>query len=591
MHANGSSVHPENGVARTSVAPTRRSLSDRERTDAALLRGLHQVQGVCTFELDGTLIEGNAKFAAIFGYTPDVLPGLHHDTLVPKDVLETEAHLELWPALRQGEVRSGTFRRCAKGAAREVWIHGDYVPLVDEDGEVYGVGLLCGDITSYVVRNADHEGQIAAIQSSQAVISFEMDGTIREANENFLQTLGYTAAEIQGQHHSIFVRPEERSAPEYRALWQALRRGEAQTGSFRRIGKDGREVWIQGSYTPIRNLAGKPFKVVKYASDITERVQRRRALEAGVEEILAVVAAASKGDLTRELQLRTDQPEGRLADALRSLLSDFRGSIREIAQASEAVAAAATQVASVSRQMAVNAADTSEHAISSSAAAEQVDANVKTIATSVDEMNESITEVAAGAGQAAEVAMAAVTMARETDENMRSLRDSSASIDAIVKVVTSITQQTNLLALNATIEAARAGEAGKGFAVVASEVKELAKQTAAATEDISRKVADIQSKTKVALGSIDQIKSTIDVINETQTTIASAMEEQTATTSEIARSLTEASSGTTEISSGVATVARAASDTAQGANDVQSAGDELSRIANELQRTVSAFRY
>jgi methyl-accepting chemotaxis protein len=393
---------------------------------------------------------------------------------------------------------------------------------------------------------ADLRGKIAAIEKSQAVIEFELDGTIVTANENFLKPMGYTLEEIQGRHHGMFVDDVFRHSQEYKEFWAKLGRGEYQAGEYRRFGKGGREVWIQGAYNPILDGNGRPFKIVKYATDVTDQVKMRSALQ--------------------------------------TLL-------KQVTESATLLASAAQELTSVSQQMAANAEETAAQANVASAAAEQVSKNVATVSTGAEEMGASIKEIAKSANEAARVATSAVKVAERTNATVGKLGASSAEIGNVIKVITSIAQQTNLLALNATIEAARAGEAGKGFAVVANEVKELAKQTAKATEDISRRIEAIQGDTKGAVEAIAQIGKIINQINDIQNTIASAVEEQTATTGEISRNVHEAAQGSNEIAQNITGVAQAARSTTEGASNTKSSADELSRIAQNLQRLVSQFKY
>jgi methyl-accepting chemotaxis protein len=255
------------------------------------------------------------------------------------------------------------------------------------------------------------------------------------------------------------------------------------------------------------------------------------------------------------------------------------------------LASSSQELTYVSQQMAANAEETAAQANVASAAAEQVSKNVSTVSTGAEEMTASIREIAKSANEAARVATSAVTLAQMTNATFAKLGQSSTEIGNVIKVITSIAEQTNLLALNATIEAARAGEAGKGFAVVANEVKELAKQTAKATEDIGRKIEAIQGDTKGAVEAIDQISRIVNQINDTQNTIASAVEEQTATTGEITRSVAEAATGSTEIARNVSGVAEAARSTTEGASNTKSSADELAKIAIDLQKLVSQFKY
>ncbi len=313
--------------------------------------------------------------------------------------------------------------------------------------------------------------------------------------------------------------------------------------------------------------------------------------DAKVDQILEVVSAAAGGDLTREVPVRGDDALGRIGEGLVKLLGDLRVSIAAIAENSTGLNGTADKLSSVSSQMRTNAEQTSAEAGVVSSAAEQVSANVQTVATGVEEMSASIKEIARNAAEAAKVATVGVRVAEKTNTTVAQLGESSAEIGKVIKVITSIAGQTNLLALNATIEAARAGEAGKGFAVVANEVKELAKETAKATEDISRKIEAIQRDTHESVAAIEQIGQIVKQINEIQGTIASAVEEQTATTNEIGRNIAEAAKGSTEIARSITSVAQAAASTNEGVGNTHTAAAELARLASELQTLIGQFQY
>jgi len=310
-----------------------------------------------------------------------------------------------------------------------------------------------------------------------------------------------------------------------------------------------------------------------------------------VDQVLDVVRAASAGDLTRELDLDKTDAIGQVADGLGTLLAMLRTSMGNIGETADALTVAAEQLTILSQGMGEGATLTSDRAASASGASVQVSASIQTVATAAEEMTASIREIAKNATDAATVATGAVGVASDAQSTVASLGESSAEIGQVIKVITSIAQQTNLLALNATIEAARAGDAGKGFAVVANEVKELAKETARATEDIGLKIEAIQSDTSGAVSAISEISEVIGRINDIQATIASAVEQQTATTNEIARSVTEAAGGANGIAEDVTQVASAASDTQQGAQNTLQSATELAAMAAELKQLVGQFRY
>ncbi|MBL8814472.1 MAG: PAS domain-containing methyl-accepting chemotaxis protein [Planctomyces sp.] len=497
---------------------------------AAILRS----QAVIEFDLDGTVLNANELFLTMMGYSLDEIKGQRHSRFVDEATRSSAEYREFWERLNRGEYVSGEFRRVASGG-REVYIQGVYTPILNTDGKPFKVVKFATDVTEARFRNADYQGQVDAIGRVQAVIEFGLNGVITHANENFLQAMGYRLEEIKGKHHSMFVESGDVARPEYKQFWLDLASGQQQSGRFRRIGKGGQQVWIEGSYFPILDYAGRPFKVVKYATDITQLKQVEAALESTVQTL----------------------------------------------------ASAAHELTSVSQQMASNSEETASQASVVSAAAEQVSRNIGTVASAAEELGASIKEIAKSACEAARVATSAVKVADKTNTTVSKLGESSAEIGNVIKVITSIAQQTNLLALNATIEAARAGEAGKGFAVVAKEVKELAKQTAKATEDIGRKIDAIQADTKGAVDAIAQISTIIGQINDIQGTIASAVEQQTAATAEISRNVNEAALGSREIAQNVTGVAEAARSTTEGAANTKSAADELSRMSHELQRLVA----
>jgi methyl-accepting chemotaxis protein len=449
-----------------------------------------------------------------------------------------------------------------------------------------------GESAAEVARQKeDLLAQVAAIGRSQAVIEFQMDGTVVNANENFLKAIGYTLDEIKGKHHSMFVDEASRNNSQYKEFWANLNRGEYQSGEFKRIGKGGREVWLQASYNPIFDLNGKPFKVVKYASDITPQKAAADDLKRKVDSILVSVSAATKGDLTQAITVSGQDAIGQMGEGLAQFLGNLRSSIGRIGQTAGTLSSSSGELTSLSQQMSANAEETSAQAGVVSAASEQVSRNLQTVATSTEEMSATIKEIAKNTSESARIASEAVKVAQATTVTVSKLGDSSTEIGQVIKVITSIAQQTNLLALNATIEAARAGEAGKGFAVVANEVKELAKETAKATEDISRKIEAIQSDTKGAVDAISAISRIINQVNDISNSIATAVEEQDATTNEMTRNVTEAAKGANEIAKNIVGVAEAAKNTPQGAGDSQKSATGLSQMAGELRELVDQFKY
>jgi methyl-accepting chemotaxis protein len=344
----------------------------------------------------------------------------------------------------------------------------------------------------------------------------------------------------------------------------------------------------------IRSITAADSREKLAAAEVAQGAERERLgaqeLTQKVHSILAVVAAAGRGDLTQEVPVRGSDAVGQMGEGLTKFFADLRQSIGSIGASAINLASASEELTTVSQQMSTNAEETSAQTKVVSGATLQVNQNLQTVATGAEEMGASIKEIAKNATEAAKVASSAVRAAETANSTVSKLGASSAEIGQVIKVITSIAQQTNLLALNATIEAARAGEAGKGFAVVANEVKELAKKTAKATEDISRKIETIQDDAKAAVDSIGTISEVIHQINGISNTIATAVEEQNATTNEMARNVSEAAHGSGEITSNIAGVAEAAESTSRGATDTQKAAQQLVQTSAELRRLVEQFK-
>jgi methyl-accepting chemotaxis protein len=724
---------------------------------AGQVNAIGKAQAVIEFNLDGTIITANENFLATLGYSLEEIQGRHHSMFVEPDYKTSPEYKLFWEALNRGEFQAAEYKRLGKGG-KEVWIQASYNPILDLDGKPFKVVKYATDVTQQKLENADYQGQLSAIGKAQAVIEFNLDGTIITANENFLATLGYsleeiqgritacssmrssaraseykefwaklnrgeyeagvqadrqgrqggldsgflqpildlngkpfkvvkyatdvteqklqktrttkdrssaiskaqaviefnmdgtiitandnflnalgyTLEEIQGRHHSMFVEEVPKHHPSTSCSGK-LNRGEYEAAEYKRLGKGGKEVWIQASYNPILDLNGKPFKVVKYATDITQQkleVQQRQALaekvaayQAGeVDKLSETLSKVADGDVTQSYDVTECDEEtaavhaafAEIGKAVNQMCGNLRTALGKVAENTAQVASASTELSATATQLASGAEETTTQSATVASAAEEMSTNmnnmaasteemttnVKSVASAVEEMTASIGEIAKNAEQASTVAGQRGRIGPSSNENIGQLGTAADEIGKVIETIQDIAEQTNLLALNATIEAARAGDAGKGFAVVATEVKELAKQTADATEDIRRRIEGIQSSTGSAVESIGRISEVIAEVNDVSKTIASAVEEQSITTKEIAKNISETSDAASTVSTGVAqsatasqeitqnisSVDEAARQTAQGASQTENVGSELSKLAEELQSLVGQFK-
>ncbi len=587
---SGEQEQPHQGIINGKQVWATGELSEEElriREHEALLKIINLTSIVSTANKRGDILYTNDKLNEVSQYERDECIGNPHNMFrhpdMPKSVFK-----EMWNTIGKGNIFRGKIKNKKKDGTA-YYVDACICPILGDNGKPVKYLGVRYEITEQEIERQNTKGIIEAIDQAYAYVEFDINGIILGTNKNFLTSMGYQHEEVEAQHHSKFIDSDYVESQKYAHFWNDLANGKLFNDEFKFVAKNGSEVWFRAVYMPVKDEMGRVVKVVKIATDITVQKKQELNLVNKVELILEIVNAAAKGDLTKEITVSGSEPIDLVCDALKKFFGQLRENITSISKSSEALASSAEELTAIGQQMAGTAEETSAQSNLVSTAAEQVSQNIQTVAAGAEQLDASIQEIAKNAVDAARVATQAVSVTEETNQTMVKLGTSSTEIGNVVKVITSIAQQTNLLALNATIEAARAGEAGKGFAVVANEVKELAKETAKATEDISRKIEAIQSDTQESVNAIAKISSIIKEINETQNTIASAVEQQSATTNEIGRNVSEAAKGASEISENILSVAQAAKDTAEGSSNNQLAAKELSIMAIELRKIVSQF--
>lgn len=527
-------IEPPQAVAGRPDSELIGGCSERDEDLVSQMIAVHRSRICLDLALDGTILGANPNFLRLMGYTNDEIKGKHHDIFLELRERNSADNRDLWTRLLRGENQLVLGKRIGRNG-KEVWLASNYNPNFAPDGRLYMIQVISTDNTERCIREAAAEGRIEAIRRAMNVFECDVEGRIQDVNENLVRLFGYSRDELIGKHYDVLVGAATRSTPEYKRRaasdWERLRRGEFLSGESKHQAKSGGEIWVQYSYNPILDPNGNVCSVLAFYTDITRRVTTDREVE-------------------------------RIAGAL---------------------AASSSTLEELSLKMSGHADAAAHRANEGTSGAEQANLSLEIVSSGTQQMIASIKEISRSATDAAAVASTAVHTAQSTSSVFKTLEESSGQIEHVVRVITTIASQTNLLALNAHIEAARAGEAGKGFGVVAQEVKQLARETATATEDISRRIEAIQNDSRQAIAAMAEIGRIIGKISDISSVIASAVEEQNATTHEMARSVNEAARNTAGIVKSTAAVAQEAQDTSKAATDTETAAHILAELATNLE--------
>jgi methyl-accepting chemotaxis protein len=493
----------------------------------AVIDALNRSVAMIEFDPTGIVLSANENFCAALGYAPGDIRGQHHRIFVDPTYAASAEYAAFWAKLARGEHDAGEYRRRAKGG-RDVWLQASYNPVLDAKGRVTRVVKVAADITDEKLKNAEYEAKLSAISRVQAVIEFTPAGQVITANENFLKTLGYALNEIVGRHHRMFVEPAYADSADYAAFWKALNDGQFVSTSFKRIGKGGREVWIQASYNPIVDPTGKVAKVVKFATDITDLTE----IGAGLERL-------ARNDLTQDIPRPFSPAFEKLREDFNRAHVNLRETLTGVVSGVQAIHSGTQDISSASDDLSRR---TEHQAASLEQTAAALDQITATVRKASEGANHAQTVVAAANGDAKKSA----DVVRQTVSAMDGINASSREISQIIGVIDEIAFQTNLLALNAGVEAARAGDAGKGFAVVASEVRALAQRSADAAKEIKTLISTSSGqvgegvKLVAETGAfLERIMGQVAEINSIITDVAAGAREQAVGLSQINTAINE----------------------------------------------------
>ncbi|XHE16582.1 PAS domain-containing methyl-accepting chemotaxis protein (plasmid) [Agrobacterium deltaense] len=525
-----------------------------------VLDAFSRSQAIISFTPDGTILDANENFCKAIGYERREIIGKHHRIFVEQKEALSAEYKEFWTKLAKGEYDQRQYKRITK-SGNEIWIEASYNPVIHR-GKVIKIVKIATDVTNAKLESLESAGKLSALSRAQAIIEFTPDGKILTANQNFLDTLGYSLEEIAGKHHSIFCEKEYVASSEYAQFWPRLAAGEFFNDEFKRFTKDGRGIYIQATYNPIFDAEGKVFKIVKFATDVSGRVRALQEIGAGLGRLADC-----------NIRITIDEPFVSEFDHLRH---DFNESLAKFQDTLEQVLAQTSTLSSKSGEMSESASGIAHRSEQQAAALEQTSAALEQITVTVRESTERTGDARKLVREARAAATQSVAVVTSTVEAMDRIETASKEISSIIDVIDEIAFQTNLLALNAGVEAARAGEAGKGFAVVAQEVRELAQRSAKAAKEISGLIANSTKEVKEGVrlvgetgNALKHIEEFVQSIDTNVEAISIAASEQSTSLSEINSAVNSLDQMTQQNAGMVSSMSAIAAALANGAADLE----------------------
>ncbi|WP_243258240.1 methyl-accepting chemotaxis protein [Rhizobium skierniewicense] len=541
--------------------------SSSDRSAVSHYNAISQSHAVIWFTPEGVIRGANANFCKALGYDLKEIVGQHHRLFVEAAIKDSDEYVSFWRDLAAGKHNRGQFRRISKNGD-DVWIEASYDPIV-ENGKVVGVVKIAADITATKIAALHNENNLRALERSVGMIEFDPEGVVVEANSAFCKVMGYERSEIIGQKHRLFCEQSYVASEDYTEFWNKLRAGVFFSDTYRRVGKNGRDVWIQATYNPVFSSRGVIYRIVKFATDITERMN-------AVGMLSSAIGNLADGDLNSQLTTPLDR-------SMETTRQDFNTAVVKLDRVISEIAGASHDIAETAKEMLDNAGTIAKRTEQQAAALEETSSALTQITQTVNDSSQRASEAGDLVRQTRQSAEESGQVVSAAVAAMGQIEQSSKEISNIISVIDEIAFQTNLLALNAGVEAARAGEAGKGFAVVAQEVRELAQRSAKAAKEIKDLITT----------SSNHVKSGVDLVDRTgkalETIVVRVMEIDRNVLA-IVEASREQTIGIKEINQAVNALDQGTQQNAASVEEQNGASHQLAARADSLAALIGQFR-